>query len=117
MELRPMGQVRISLRNLILALKDQLPLSRAFRNFLITGQAWGLFSVNSHISLTSGKPKVLWPNPGSARKECKRLEKSHGGTFSVYKCAFCDGYHIGRSRTRSEAKQRITLTLTKDANK
>lgn len=102
-------QVQISLKNLVLALQDQLPLRRALRNFFVTGVAWGLFSRNSHIALKSGQPKVSY-SKSSAEKAAVRMAKKHGGTFSIYKCAFCDGYHIGRSRSRSEAKQR-TLNL------
>ena len=34
------------------------------------------------------------------------MRRKHGGKFSAYKCAFCDGYHVGRSRTREEALNR-----------
>jgi hypothetical protein len=100
-------KVRLSLRNLALALKDQLPLGRAFRNFFVTGVAWGLFSRNSHISLGTGEPKVSYSEK-SAMKAASRMSEKHGATFSVYKCAFCNGYHIGRSRTRLEAESRVS---------
>lgn len=100
-------KVQFSLKNLALALKDQLPLTRAFRNFFVTGVAWGLFSRNSHISMGTGEPKVSYSEK-SAKKAASRMAEKHGGTFSVYKCAFCDGYHIGRSRTRSEAESRVS---------
>jgi hypothetical protein len=93
-------------KNLILALKDQLPLSRAFRNFLVTGVAWGLFSPNSHTLLKTGLPKVTYGSKDSALKAACSMEKKYSGTFSAYKCAFCDGYHVGRSRTREEASNR-----------
>jgi len=93
-------------RNLILALRDQLPLSRAFRNFFVTGVAWGLFSRNSHTLLKTGLPKVSYGSKNSALKAACSMGKKHGGTFSAYKCAYCDGYHVGRSRTREEASNR-----------
>lgn len=49
----------IKLRNLILVIKDQMPLKRFIRNFFITRNAWGLFHKNSHISQGTGKPKVM----------------------------------------------------------
>lgn len=93
-------------QNLILALQDQLPLSRAFHNFFVTGVAWGLFSRNSHTLLKTGLPKVSYGSKSSALKAACSMEKKHGGTFSAYKCAFCDGYHVGRSRTREDALNR-----------
>lgn len=88
----------MKLRNLYLALKGQLPLKRAFRNFFITRNAWGLFSKNSHIAQGSGKPKVMYNTLKSAEKAAASMEKKHGGKFRPYKCLFCDGHHIGKNR-------------------
>ncbi|MBQ7886106.1 MAG: hypothetical protein IJ313_04340 [Clostridia bacterium] len=88
----------IKLSNLFQALKYQLPLRRAFRNFFITRNAWGMFSVNSHISQRSGKPKIAYPTYESAKKSALSMEKKHSKHFSVYKCVFCDGFHIGKNR-------------------
>ena len=89
---------KISIKNLIPALKSQLPLKRAFRNFFITGNAWGLFSVNSHINQTSGKEKVAYGSKDSAMRAAQSMSKKHGVHFSVYKCAYCNGWHIGKNR-------------------
>jgi len=88
----------IRIRNLIQALKYQLPLRRALRNFFVTRNAWGMFSINSHISQSSGKPKIAFPTYESALKAAQSMEKKHGKHFSVYKCVFCDGFHIGKNR-------------------
>ena len=89
---------KITLKNLIPALKSQLPLKRAFRNFFITGNAWGLFSINSHVNQTSGKEKIAYGSYESACKAAQKMGQKHGTHFSVYKCAFCDGWHIGKNR-------------------
>lgn len=81
-----------------MALKGQGPLKRAFRNFFITGNAWGLFSINSHQRADSGKPKVMYNTKISAQKAAESMMKKQGKYFSVYKCAFCDGYHLGKNR-------------------
>lgn len=94
--------------NLYRAVLDQFPLQRALRNFFVTGVAWGLFSRNSHISLKSGKPKVVYSSKSTALSAADSMQKRLGGTFSAYKCAFCDGYHVGRSRTRQEARERCS---------
>ena len=88
----------MKLRNLYLGLKGQLPLKRAFRNFFITRNAWGLFSKNSHIAQASGKPKVMYNTLASAEKAAASMERKHGGKFRPYKCLFCDGHHIGKNR-------------------
>jgi hypothetical protein len=88
----------IKFKNLILALKEQGPLKRAFRNFFITGNAWGLFHKNSHIRQDTGKPKVMYNTKESAKKAAESMEKKRGVHFSIYKCIFCDGYHLGKNR-------------------
>lgn len=88
----------MKLRNIFLALKDQGPPSRFFRNFFITRNAWGLFHINSHVNSGSGKLKVQYNSKATALKSAEAMKKKHGCYFSTYKCAFCDGYHIGRNR-------------------
>jgi len=88
----------MKLRNLFLALKDQGPTFRFLRNFFVTRNAWGLFHINSHVAAGSGKPKVQYSSKVSALKAAEAMKKKHGHYFSAYKCALCDGYHIGRNR-------------------
>lgn len=88
----------MKLRNVLLGLKDQLPLKRAFKNFFITRNAWGLFHINSHISQGSGKPKVMYNTQASGLKAASAMERKRGLHFSVYKCMRCDGYHLGKNR-------------------
>ena len=88
----------MKLRNLFLALKYQLPLKRAFRNFFVTRNAWGLFHQNSHIAQGSGKLKIEYGSIQSTEKACRGMEKKYDGVFRPYKCVFCDGFHIGKNR-------------------
>lgn len=88
----------MKLRNVIIALRYQLPLSRMWRNFVVTRNAWGLFHQNSHIAQATGKPKVCYNTLPSAEKAAASMEKKHGGRFRPYKCVFCDGFHIGKNR-------------------
>jgi len=90
--------MKIKFKNLILGLKGQLPLKRAFRNFFITGNAWGMFSISSHRRQDTGKDKVMYNTLESAQKAAASLSKKHGKHFSVYKCIYCDGYHLGKNR-------------------
>ena len=88
----------MTIRNLYLALKGQLPFKRAFYNFLITRNAWGMFHRNSHRRGDTGKEKVMYNTKASAGKAATSMGKKRDCHFSVYKCVFCDGYHIGKNR-------------------
>lgn len=88
----------ITLKNLYLGLKDQGPLKRAFKNFFITGNAWGLFSKYSHIRRDTNTSKITYSSKESALKAAKKMGEKRGVHFSVYKCIYCDGYHIGKNR-------------------
>ena len=83
------------LRNNLLALKDQMPISRFFRNFR-KGHLIGLFSKRSHEN-ASGKPKISYNSKASATKAAAAMMKKRGTYFSNYKCVWCDGYHIGKN--------------------
>lgn len=85
-------------KNTLKALKYQLPLSRMWRNFVVTRNAWGMFHKNSHIVQSTGKPKVMYNTIESAQKAAASMEKKYEGKFRPYKCVFCDGFHIGKNR-------------------
>lgn len=88
----------IKIGNLVLALREQLPLKRMIRNFIVTRNAWGMFSRNSHINQKTQTSKVTYNTIESARKASDSMIKKYGGKFRPYKCIFCDGYHIGKNR-------------------
>jgi hypothetical protein len=93
----------ISIRNIIPALKGQLPLKRAFHNFFVTGNAWGLFSKRSHLTI-AGNPKVMYNTKASADKSAAKLSTKNKCYYSVYKCIYCNGYHLGRNRDSKNGK-------------
>jgi hypothetical protein len=84
-------------RNILLVIKDQMPIKRFFRNFFITRNAWGLFYERSHLR-DNGNPKVMYNTKESATKAAASMSKKHGKHFSNYKCLWCDGYHLGKNR-------------------
>ena len=85
-------------KNLFLGLKSQLPLKRFFRNFFITCNSRWLFNINSHINSTTGQPEVAYGSQQSAIKAANKVSEKKNCYFSVYKCIFCDGWHIGRNK-------------------
>ena len=89
---------RIKWKNFRLWMKDQIQRKTWFRNFFITGNAWGAFSINSHISQSTGKPKVTYNTKETAVRSANKMAEKTGKHFSSYKCLFCDGYHIGKNK-------------------
>lgn len=89
----------MKIKNLLLVIKDQLPIRRLVKNFLVTRNAWGLFHINSHISQGSGKPKVTYNTKATALKAAEAMSKKNGKHFSTYKCLHCSGFHIGKNRS------------------
>ena len=94
--------MKLKLKNIILALNEQGPLKRFFRNFFITGNAWGMFHKNSHFRADTGEAKIMYNTKKTANKAAENMEKKYDKHFSVYKCIFCDGYHIGKNRDNKE---------------
>lgn len=92
------GFVMIKFRNLRIWLCDQIKRKRFFTNFFITRNAWGAFSINSHINQKTGKPKVTYNTLETARKSADKMSIKYGKHFSYYKCLYCDGYHIGKNK-------------------
>lgn len=84
--------------NLINALKEQGPFKRFFRNFFITGNAWGMFHTNSHWRGDNGEEKVRYCKKSSALKAAASMSKKYDKHFSIYRCVFCGGYHVGKNR-------------------
>ncbi len=92
----------MKLKNIILAIKDQMPLSRFFRN-LFKGHLFGTFSKRSHLNF-NGKEKIKYNTKETAMKSASKMSEKHGTHFSNYKCVYCDGYHIGKN---SENKKKV----------
>lgn len=89
---------KIKYRNLKIWFLDQIHRKVWFRNFFITRNAWGAFSINSHINQHTGKPKQMYNTVETAKKCAEKMGEKRGVHFSYYKCLFCDGYHIGKNR-------------------
>ena len=94
----------IKIKNLYKALKEQGPFKRVFRNFIITGNAWGMFHKNSHYRADTGQPKITYNTKQTAEKIAKIIENKNNVHYSIYKCIFCDGYHLGRNKFNKNGK-------------
>ena len=83
-----------------------------WRNIFVTHNAFGIFSRYSHIARGSGKPKMSYPTKAVAMKAAKAMSEKHGVHFSVYKCAWCDGWHVGKN-----AQNKVVQENQSDVNK
>ena len=88
----------MKIKNIILVLKDQMPLKRFFRNFFITRNAWGLFYKSSHVTQSTGKLKIKYNTKKSAERASVAMAKKYDNFYSNYKCLYCDGYHVGKTK-------------------
>jgi len=86
----------MKLKNIMLALRDQLPLKRLLKN-IRNGNVFGLFHKRSHYR-DNGQAKVTYNTKVTATKSAQKMSEKHGVYFSNYKCMHCDGYHIGKNR-------------------
>ena len=75
-------------------LADQVGQPGWFRRFFVKGNAWGAFSIHSHFKRSDGKPKTHFPQRAQAQKSADKLRERIGVPFTVYKCLFCDGWHV-----------------------
>ena len=73
-----MDEYKISFRNCILAIWNQLTRRGAWRNIFVTHNAFGIFSKYSHISRRSGNPKISYPNKKVALRAAEAMGKKHG---------------------------------------
>lgn len=87
-----MGMYRISLRNLGIWLADQISHPKT----LIRKKSWGVFSKYAHIRRSDCLPKKSSHNKEKALQTAIFMSKKYGGEYSVYKCVFCDGWHIAK---------------------
>ena len=87
----------MKIKNLFLAIYDQVTRKGAWRNIFVTHNAFGIFSRYSHTARGSGKPKMSYPTKAVAMKAAETMSDKHGVHFSVYKCAWCDGWHVGKN--------------------
>ena len=86
----------IKFRNLPVWIKHQLNLDGWVQRLLIQRSAWGAFSAYSHIKRSNEKPKIVYSTKNKAENAAVNMAKKYGKPFTVYKCLFCDGWHVSQ---------------------
>lgn len=78
-------------------LKDQLSRSGWLRNLVVDRSAWGAFSIYAHARRSDGKSKIAYSSKANAEKAASDMSKKYECQFAVYKCLFCDGWHVSKT--------------------
>ena len=78
-------------------LKDQLSRSGWLRNLVVDRSAWGAFSIDAHARRSDGKSKIAYSSKANAEKAASDMSKRYESPFAVYKCLFCDGWHVSKT--------------------
>ena len=86
----------IKFKNLPVWIKHQLNLDGWVQRLLIQRSAWGAFSAYSHIKRSNEKPKIAYSTKNKAENAAVDMAKKYGKPFTVYKCLFCDGWHVSQ---------------------
>lgn len=99
-------------------LKDQLSRPDRFRNLFVDRSVWGAFSIYAHARRSDGKSKISYSSKAKAEKAAFDMSKRYGYPFMVYKCLFCEGWHVSRSvKKNAEGKTTEEIALNKYAVK
>lgn len=63
---------------------------------LFKRKSWGVFSVYAHIRRSDHLPKKASPSKDKAIETADFMGKKYGGKYSIYKCVYCDGWHVAK---------------------
>ena len=72
----------MKIKNILLALKDQLPFKRLLKN-ISNGNILGIFYKHSHINKT-GTPKIGYRTKEKAILSAEKMKAKTGNHFSTY---------------------------------
>lgn len=116
-EVDKMGTLLTSLKKLKpryigIWLIDQLSRPDRFRNLVVNRSAWGAFSIYAHARRSDGKSKVTYLTKTQAEESASKMVIKYGSAFVVYKCLFCEGWHVSKvansSATTSAPEKDVT---------
>lgn len=110
---------RLRPKNIGYWLTDQVRRPHLFRRLFLGRTAWGAFSIYSHIKRSDEKPKIAYSSKVKAENAAMDMAMKYGKPFTVYKCLFCDGWHVSQDAHGLPIQERSTeaLALEKYAKK
>ena len=102
---------RIRPKNIGSWLIDQISRPNWFQRLFLQRTAWGAFSIYSHIKRSNGKPKIAYPTKSKAENAVVDMTKKYGKPFTVYKCLFCDGWHVSQDPHGLSVQEKSTEAM------
>lgn len=83
---------KISIKNVGRWLSEQMshPMT------LFQRKSWGVFSPYAHFRRSDHRPKQTYKTKDKALSVAEEMGQKYGGAYSVYKCVYCDGWHVAK---------------------
>lgn len=99
---------KIHLKELMVWVRDQL----LHPNTLFKKKTWGVFSVYAHVRRSDHRPKIASTTKDKALAVAKSMEEKYGGRYSIYKCLYCEGWHVAKEHTTATAKEDMPKSIS-----
>lgn len=109
-----MGKHRISFKNVCIWLADQI----SHPSTLFQRKSWGVFSVYAHVRQSDRRPKAISDTKERALATADFMTEKYGGQYSVYKCVYCNGWHVAKeSQSSSQSQEAEKAKVLAEATK
>ena len=92
--------MKIKYSNFKIWFKEKVSQPRWYVDLFSYRRFWGALSIYSHLRRSDGKPNITYSTPSKAQKAVRSMERKYGVPFMAYKCLYCDGWHVARSRSK-----------------
>lgn len=111
-----MERYRISFRNVWIWLADQMK----HPSTLFQRKSWGVFSVYAHVRRSDRRPKAISDTKERALATADSMTKKYGWRYSVYKCVYCNGWHVAKesqsaSQSQADEKAKVLAESTQSS--
>lgn len=109
-----MTKYKIQCRNVWQWFIDQMTHPKTF----FQKKSWGVFSEYAHVRRSDRQPKKTSDTKQQAQAVADFMAKKYGGSYSIYKCVYCDGWHVAKeSNFSSQSQEKEKANLLKEASK
>lgn len=98
-----MTKYRIQFKNVWRWFMDHASQPKTFFN----KKSWGVFSEYAHIRRSDRLPKKTSDTKKQAQTVADFMAKKYGGSYSIYKCVYCDGWHVAKDSTGEASKAAV----------
>lgn len=74
---------------------------------LFNRKSWGVFSEYAHIRRSDRQPKKSSETKQEAQSVANFMATKYGGSYSIYKCVYCDGWHVAKDSGKVESEPTV----------